>query len=220
MKAIVQGELHTSKSDKDNLLSTITDDVDAVFQEGREDHVGKEGWSLGYFLFVSGTLCVFWLISVFARGPTLEEQVDVPFHADIDWPLPDIYEKVPNFVKFISGIIGGTVTAVGLYVPIFAIPPFESLAIYTTVAMKPILVMGGVLIFSGGLILYEVRLMGGRDERMAKSIEMTCQDQGYETVAVLCGEAHRSGIAEELRRRGWEVETHASSSRFSSLIWN
>lgn len=216
MKAIIQGEVHTSKADKDNLESQLRDEVDAVFHEGREDHIG-EPLTLGYVVFLIGALLAFLFMSSLLRGPGLEERTEIPYHGTIDIPLPDLYSRFPSWMILIAGISGGVFSAIGLYLPYISLPLLGEYLVFTSLILKPLFVVGGPLLFTLVLILWENRWLGARNEEMADSIVSISEEEGYEKVAVLCGEAHKTPITQRLEDEGWEVDPQSSSSILSKI---
>lgn len=217
MEAIIQGEVHTSKSDKDDLQTEIAGGVDAVFHEGREDHIG-ESLTFGYIVFLSGALLLFWFISSLLRGPGLEDRTNLPYHSTIDLPLPDIYSVMPNWLILVAGVCGGTFSAFALYAPEIQILFLEDYVLYTSLFLKPVLLLCGPLLFSFILIIYENHKIGARNDEMANSIVNISEEEGYETVAVLCGESHREPIKKRLEDADWEVQTNSANSRLAKLF--
>lgn len=222
MKAIFQGEFHTSRSDETALHSQITEEVDAVFIEQREDSVKPDDWSIGYMWFLVGVTIYFWLQSLLSRAPD-DKEFGVPYHDEIDLKLPDFYTVIPARWKNIAGLVSLVFFLVGLYTPQFTIPYIELPTLislgYTALA-KPISVLGAPVLYSFLFIYFEERKLGYRDEEMAKNITQISNENDYETVVVSCGDAHLKRLPGLLEKNGWETEIHRSKHNLGSKIWH
>lgn len=221
MKAIVQGEFHASRSDRETLRSRVTEDVDALFVERRADRIGPDGWGLGYVWFVVGVLTLYWFQDVLDRGPAVEDTDSVPVHDEIDTPLPDLYRRLPRSWKLAAGVLTAGIFLVGLSTPYFTIPyvatPLAFDIVYTVI-VKLVTVLGAPLLYSFVLVALEERFVGGRDEDMARAITGVSRENGYRTVVVACGEAHVTRLRTLLEDRGWEVEVHESNQGWANVL--
>lgn len=222
MRAIFQGEFHTSRSDEKALHSHVTEEVDAVFEEQREDSVRPEEWTIGYAWFMLGISIYFWLQAVLSRASD-DQEYGVPVHDEIDMRLPDFYDIIPDSWKLIAGLLSVPFFLVGLYIPRFTVPylvlPVEVSLLYTAIA-KPIVVLGAPLLFSFILIFIEEKYIGARDEEMAKNITQISTENGYENVVISCGDAHLKRLPELLEERGWVTEKNRSELSLGSRIWH
>lgn len=222
MKAIFQGEFHTSESDKESLLTHLDEDVDALFVEQREDTLNPDNWNVGYLSFIIGTCIYYWFQALLDSGPRITDEADMPVFDDIDTPLPELYARFPSIWTVPTGVFSGSVFLYGVFIseitiPFIAVPP--AITTIYTVVMKPVFVIGAPVLFSGLLIYFEERRMGSRDEDMAVSITEAVEERGFHTVVVLCGDMHLDRLPGLLEKKGWDVEVHASNHSKASKLW-
>lgn len=222
MKAIFQGEFHTSKSDWESLKETISDeDVDAVFIENRPDNIGPEKWNLGYLSFLTGAFTIFWIQRLISRQPENPE-FDIPVHEEIDIALPALYRLFKKSWKIVGGALGMFVFALGLFRPVYPVPFIDTpdwVVILNTAILKPIMIIGAPLLFTFVLIYLEQRKLGYRDKKMSEEINRISRKNGYDVVAVSCGDAHLERLPNLLEDKGWEVDPKDSNLSFLTRIW-
>lgn len=222
MKAVFQGEFHVSTADREALDSRVSDEVDALFLEQREDTFSPDRWSLGYVWFLAGAFTIFWVQDRLDDGPDVREQHEVPVHDEIDIPLPELYEQLPDIWKVAAGLITGIMFFGGLLVPLYPVPlvdpPFQVTIAYSVV-VKTLMVTGAPLLYSFILIYAEERRLGIRDEAMATAIAEISEDRGYQTIVVSCGDAHLERLPDLLEEKGWETEVNESSHRWAAKFW-
>ena len=222
MKAIIQGEFHTSGSDREALLSHTDGDADALFIERRKDDYDPEQWTIGYVTFLTGVFTVFWIQDVFGGGPDVAEKASVPVHDEIDTPLPELYPRFPLSWTIGSGLLATGAFLFGLFSPLHTIPfislPPLAWVLYTLI-LKVAAVVGAFLLFSFFLIYFEERRIGSRDRDMAQAITEISSDKGYETVVVSCGAAHLNRLPKLLEEDGWDVEVNDSEHSGFAKVW-
>lgn len=214
MKAIVQGEFHTSKSDIQALKSHVTEEVDALFIEGREDAVKPEKWTIGYVFFVTGTSLIFWIQDLVDRDDP-EDFGDIPVYDEIDTSLPILHQRISKMGRMSVSMLCGAVLLFGLILPFFPVPFIpvpNSVVILNTIVVKLLIVAFVPVLYSFLIILIEERYIGGRDDDMVGAIDEISRENGHDTVVVSCGESHVNGITDRLEEKGWEVEPHYSDT--------
>jgi hypothetical protein len=222
MKAIFQGEFHTSSADRESLESQLDTDVDALFVEQREDRVSPDDWSLGYFSFLIGGLTVYWLQDVLYDGPEIKEKTEIPIHDKIDIDLPVLYPRFPQSWILGSAIFAGLIFAAGLFVSTFPFPFIDTPAIVSsifTAIVKLMMVAGAPLLFSSFLIILEERRLGTRDQDMAGEINEISKENRYETVVVSCGDAHLDRLPDLLEEKSWETDINESDHSWAAKVW-
>lgn len=219
MEATIQGEFHTSSRDRDLLRTRIQEnDAEALFQEGREDSIEPERWSVGYILFLTGAFSVFLIEDKFGDG---ELEVEVPKFDNIDMPLNTLYQGTSKWNILGAYLLGGGCMGLGVLGTIEMVSLFTSTPLAGDaygVIVKFFFVIVSPLLFSFVIIANEVRSSGSRDAYMAKEIDRISSENRFEKVVVSCGNAHVEGIQQELESRGWKVTTHNSKhSRMAAL---
>jgi len=222
MKAIFQGEFHTSSSDRESLFDQIDENVDALFVENREDSVSPDNWSFGYLLFLVSTFTFFWLQAFLDNGPRIEDEVDVRVFDEIDTPLPVLYSRLPLSWTVPTGLFTGLVFLYGIFTPAMTIPLVSAPPILDTIyliIMKPVLVVGSLILFSGILIFLEERYMGRRDQDMVHAVTKKTIEKRYQTVVVLCGDMHLARLPMLFEDEGWDVEVNESSFGRIGKLW-
>lgn len=219
MKAIIQGEFHTSSKDREALKSRISPDTDALFVEGRADTVNRERLTIPYVSFLTGALLIFWIEDKI--GPENVE-VEIPRHENIDIPFPELYSKFPTRAIVYSSIFPILLVFYALYWPQTGVPLIDSPMIIDVVyeiVLDLFLILGAPLVFSFGLILYDEKFLESRDEQMSENIHTTSHTEGYDTVVISCGQAHVTPIESRLQEKGWETESYDSEYENSALYW-
>lgn len=197
----------------------MSEDVDALFIEGREDVVKPEKWSIGYIVFLIGTFLIFWLQDLIDRED-LEETVDIPIYDEIDTQLPVLYQRISPIGSMAAGAFCGGIWLFGLAMPFFPfplIPVPDWIVIVYSLVVRMLIISFVPVLFSFLMIFTEERYIGGRDDDMVESIEEISSENGYHTVVVSCGESHVKGISERFEARGWDVEPHYSDTLLARL---
>ncbi|WP_396613982.1 hypothetical protein ACH9L7_19805 (plasmid) [Haloferax sp. S1W] len=229
-KALIKGETHLSKKDKQALMDFDLSNFDAVFREGYDkDYFQRDIDSL-YALFAIGhvvygaTYGRFYMSTDGFRAKA--ENQDVPFHGKIDAAIHETYEMVSNWKRallfalspFFAAIILGLISTPFRLVVEKLAPQWMPALVYSA-AIGMIFVFG----FAWALayfLLIEGRAMYDRDEGMAESILQISDEEGYQTVLVSCGGNHRKGIANYLRDEGWDVEEQTTDSPIGKIyLW-
>ena len=218
-EATVQGEVHAGETDKRALLSRGLQEYDAVLVEGRSPTLVVEDLTAGYAAFLMGYVTLMWLQSATVRarerlvGPPgaradfrdAVERAGVDYYDRIDADTAAVYDLVPTTVRYLLGLWLGSVLAVTILAGVsrlvvagFALSiPY----LYTTFAVVFVKLSGG-----------------GRAVHMAESVTDIAEARSYDTVAVLCGDAHREDVGDALERREWSVTTHGSRHPLGRLL--
>ncbi|MEZ3145782.1 hypothetical protein [Halobaculum sp. MBLA0143] len=221
MKAILQGEVHTSSADRKSLESQLDRDVDALFVERRADSVSPECWSLGYVVFLTGVFTIYWVQEVLRDEPDVEQLSSVPVHDEIDTTIPVLYDRFPRVWIATVGLLSLVALSLALFAPSFGPPLIEvspaTSAVYTVV-VKFVILGGTPVLFSGTLIGLDLRRLGSRDRDMADNIDRIATENGYETVVVSCGERHLEQLSELLEENGWEIEVSNTNHKLRTRI--
>ncbi|SNR38351.1 hypothetical protein [Halorubrum vacuolatum] len=221
MKAVIQGEIHVSSTDRCLLDSRLDQNADALFVEAREDRVGPDGWSVGYLSFLIGILILYWLQDVLSNGPGIKEKTNLPIHDEIDTPLPELYAELPQSWIVTLGIPTAIIFVAGLLIPSFPIPFINEpviVGVIFTLSMRLLMLISAICLFSFGLIILEEKRIGTRDQHMASEIDRIARAKGYQTVVVSCGDEHIDRLPALLEERGWETEVHESAHNWAAKI--
>jgi hypothetical protein len=222
MKAILQGEFHTSSRDRESLDSRISGEVDALFIEQRNDSFRPDHWTIGYIAFVLGALSIFWVQAKLNDGPDPSENSRIPVHDRIDTPIPKLYSILPRSWKLGFGAISFAIFLGGVLTPEFHLGFLGAGSVLNTIysmISKLAMTVGAPLIFSFLLISSEEKYLGRRDRDMAESITAVSRENGYSKVVVSCGNAHLESLKELLEQSGWEVKVYESNSTFLSDVY-
>lgn len=219
MKAIIQGEGHIVKKDREDLLDRVSEDTDGVFIEGREDNISLSRIASGYAFFLAGMVIYFGFIRSLRniRMHPLQEKLEemgIPFHDEIDKEIPDIYSEFPGWANV-------PMAAVFLLTFVYLFqrqtPPvvqFGSFTTSTTALVGFILILLSPIAYFSTVIQLESLLVEGRDTTMANSIMDVSKDEGWETVVISCGQEHVDPIQRILEDNGWTVKPYEGNYRW------
>lgn len=214
-EAVVQGEVHTSESDRLALVDRDLEDCDALLVEGRSRTLVVRELTLGYAGFLMGYVTLMWVQAAVDRlrrrlsGHTplreLAEHAGVDYHDRIDADTHTAYEMCPDSLKYVFGGLLVVVLCVGILVGV------NRLVVATLALSLPHLYTS--------LCILAVKATGDRRARhMAERITHIADERSYERVAVLCGTAHREAIGEALEERDWSVRTYGSRHPLGRLF--
>ncbi|GGL64186.1 hypothetical protein [Halocalculus aciditolerans] len=227
-EALVKGETHSSKKDKQALLNLDFTEYDAVFREGYDkDYFQRDIDSL-YALFAIGHLVYGATYSrLYHSGDEFKRQAKrqgLPVHDRIDAAVYETYEMVPRWQRgglfLISPLFAGLILG-------FVVQPVDWVLSRVAPGILGELAFAGVVLtllcfgFVWALayfLLIENRAMYERDEVMAREIVQIVETNGYESVLISCGGNHRSGISSYLREERWEVKEEATDSLLGKLL--
>lgn len=226
--ALVKGETHLSKQDKQALLNLELSEYDAVFREGHDkDYFQRDIDSL-YALFAIGHIVYGATYSRLYRSSDefkqRAKQQGLPVHDRIDAAVSETYEMVPRWKRgglflispLFAGLILGIVAQPAEWVVTRVVPGLlPELAFAGAISM---LLCFGFVWALAYFLLIEGRAMYDRDEVMAKEIIQITEENGYESVLISCGGNHRPGIASYLRNEGWEVTEDETDSPLGTLL--
>ena len=214
-EATVQGEVHAAETDTQALLRRGLDGYDAVVVEGRSPTLVVRDLTLGYATFLMGYVSLMWVQAAVSRlrgrlgkRTSLKraaESAGVAYHDRIDADTAAVYEMAPRWGRWLLGTWLASLLAfsilVGVSRPVLVLFSLSIPQLYTTLT---VVIIG----------------LSGRSRAvyMAESITQLAEDQAYERVAVVCGDAHREAIGEALRAREWVVETYKSRHPLRRLL--
>ncbi|PSP57041.1 hypothetical protein BRC72_11615 [Halobacteriales archaeon QH_7_66_36] len=230
MKAVVKGETHLSKKDKQALMQMDLSEFDAVFREGYDTDYFKRDITSMYALFGIGHLvygATFGRL-YFSLDEMKEdaEEKGVGFHDEIDSSVRETYEMVSVkkqillliLSPFLGMLILGLVSApFQIFLPDLS-PMLTVLTGY--VAGLAVILFFGFVWALGFFMLIVDEVMYDRDEHMAENIIEISEEEGYEKVLVSCGGEHLSGISSYLEENGWETEERTTDSPIGKvLLW-
>ena len=227
-EALIKGETHSSKKDKQSLLNRDFSEYDAVFREGYDkDYFQRDIDSL-YALFAIGHIVYGATYGRLYRSSDEfkqhAKQQGLPVHNRIDAAIYETYEMVPRWQRgglfllspFFAGLILGLIAQ-----------PAEWLLSRVTPGLLRELTFAGVVFtllcfgFVWALayfLLIEGRVMYDRDGKMAREVVQIAEANGYESVLISCGGNHRPGIASYLRDEGWDVTEEPTDSLLGKLL--
>jgi len=229
-EALIKGETHFSKSDKQALLEMDLSEFDAVFREGYDtDYLQRELTSL-YALFAIGHMVYGATFGrLYFSLDEMEAEADelgIGFHDEIDTAVYENFEMV-SFRKRIFPFLLSPVAA--LLIAGLLISPFRWLVINFAPGLLWMFELGAaaIFLFCFGFIwafayflLIAEEVMYDRDEEMAQEIVRLTAENSYQKVLVACGDTHRDGMSEYLEEEGWETTKQATDSPFGKvLIW-
>ena len=214
------GEVHLSQMDHERLLNTDLSQCEAVFREGGQTEIPIKDISVGYALFAIG-----YLLYGITYGRTYKnsepfeqkvDSVDLPLY-QVDADLRETYEMLSRSERILSFLFAPFVTIIVISIPITI--GNQVLAIAGASASDWLIFLGGLaFLFIFGLgwvlayfLLAESRVMKRRDSYMVDVIRETIKSNGYSTVMISCGDAHRTGIADTLEAEGWDVQEYPTT---------
>lgn len=197
MKAIVQGETHISRADRNDLLDHISDETDCIFMEGGKAEITRSKLTPGYAFFLIGMITYLGFLRSLrkCRMPPLEEEASeygTDFHGNIDMNVIDMYSDATKLwgLFFVILII---------VMAILARNTLDAFFIGFLVAIAPL----GYF----GFLMFPEKTMEGRDQAMASNIRKIAEENGYDEIIVSCGQKHVDGISNILDDyRGWNVK--------------
>lgn len=229
-EALVKGETHLSKRDKQALMEMDLSDFDAVFREGHDTDYFERDITSMYALFGIGHLVYGATFGrLYFSLDELKEDAGkkgVGFHDEIDTSVYESFEMV-SVKKRLFLLLLSPILAVFLLA--FASVPFQILLassppILTTISryaagLAVILFFGFAWALAYFMLIID-EVMYDRDEHMAENIIEISEQNGYEKVLVSCGGEHRAGIASHLEDNGWETEDRVTDSPIGKvLLW-
>ncbi|NHN58551.1 MULTISPECIES: hypothetical protein [Halorussus] len=227
-EALVKGETHSSKKDKQALLDLDLSEYEAVFREGHDkDHFERDIDSL-YALFAIGHIVYGATYSRLYRSSDefkqQAKQQGLPVHDRIDAAVYETYEMVSRWQR--GGLFLLSPLFAGLMLGFIAQPAEWVLSRVAPGLLQELTFAGVVLtLLCFGFVwalayflLIEGRVMYDRDEAMAREVVQIAEANGYESILISCGGNHRPGIASYLRGEGWDVTEEPTDSLLGKLL--
>jgi len=230
MKAVIKGEVHSSRKDKRALLDIDLSQFDAVFKEGRDNNTFNRDISLVYALFSIGHI-VFRATfgKLYVSTDDFEQQVEnegVDFFDDIDTDFEEVYSLISTkkrvLLLFPALIVAALPFGIFLgfveWVTVRTAPSYLRL-VFTVATLALILLFG----FAWACAYFQLVLGSvtrARDEYMAENIIEIAEREGYDSIVVSCGDGHCRGISTRLEEKGWETDVRRTENPVGKLaVW-
>lgn len=211
-KAVIHGETHETRKDREAILDHNLNEFGAIFVEHRE-----ESFEWGY-----SPLYLFFVIGYFIHTRVLNRIVDlagsmmgkIKFWSNSQQLEYNNFDyKLRNSEAEFEDSIDADIER---FYKMLGRDRYIALIFPLVVALLPIylnnqyygLILIPFLYFASSAILVNSR--GKRDRFMANKIAERSEKENYETILVICGDSHVEGIKEELKDKGWKIETHRS----------
>lgn len=226
-EAEIQGETHLSRKDKQTLMQLDLNSFDAVFREGHNADYFERDLTVGYTLFAIGHLLYGATYGRIYTSPIdFEEKVeasDIPFYK-VDAEIYETYEMVPRWKRILILLIAPIFSLIilGLF-----LSPFDWAIGFLGLTLPYWVSIIGAILFLlffglawplGYFILLEGEVMSDRDQYMSDEILRISNENGYETVLMSCGDAHRRGISDALEEADWSVEEHPTENWLGRVL--
>jgi len=228
VEAVIKGEVHLSKKDKQALEEYDLSRFDAVFREGYNKNLFQRDLNTLYALFAIGHLVYGATFGrIYFSSEVLQanaEKKGVPYYDEIDAAVHETYEMVPRWKRLGLAVLS-PVWAVILVV-VISLPlrwaatlfPSDFSTAGQVAGAVVLLLCFGFLCALGYFIMVVGEVMYSRDEKMADEIFRISEKEDYDTVFVSVGGDHRRGIAKELEEEGWEVREETSDSLIGKIL--
>lgn len=223
-EALVKGETHSSKRDKQELLELDFSRFDTVFRESHEKDYFEREITTGYLVFVIGHILYG---GTYARFYESGEEVKRTVEAEglpwiqMDADVAETFEMVPRWNRalllLLSPVMGSLLFGVAS-IPFYVVLDVVAPSWIPWVGVLALIFLFGFACALGYFLLIENEVMASRDGYMAKEIIRITEAAGYERVVVSCGGKHRPGIAARLRDHGWEVEEQGTKSALGKIL--
>ncbi len=204
-RAIIQGEVHTSRSDKTAVTEQLAH-VDALMRESIEQ-TREERWHPVYLLLFTGM-------------KLFRNTVQRILYAS-DRPVFTLANDRDVAVHRIDISVGDWTTAIGTGKQLILLGLAGFMTYGTVAEIQPgwLQAVIGVIAFILLFFLYAALLtIPERDALMAENIIGLSETNQYDDVLVSVGDAHIPGIAEHLETAGWTVETYKSNTMFGDIL--
>lgn len=215
-RAVIKGDIHTSKRDWQEFIHYDPSQFDAIFMEGRDPtDLSYRGADVMYSMFVYGYMFYRHVLHLFYEHVqpgriSMREQVEEwevwwDYFPYFDAALPEVFEMLDDFeTPLLFGlawiIMGFTVNL--LVGPIIDLIPV--IGVLFAVLLGTFLVPTYFMIF----VFLALDFRGNRRNRfMAREIERVARENGYQNVLIFTGQYHMKYVAQHLRNDGWQVQT-------------
>jgi hypothetical protein len=227
-EALVKGETHLSKKDKQALLDLDLSEYDAVFREGHDKNYFQRDIDSLYALFAIGHVVYGATYSrLYRSSDAFKQQAKrqgLPVHDRIDAAVYETYEMVPRWQR--GGLFLISPLFAGLMLGLVAQPTEWVLSRVVPGLLRELAFAGVILtLLCFGFVwalayflLIEGRAMYDRDAAMTREIVQITEANGYDSVLISCGGNHRPGIASYLRDEGWEVTEESTDSLLGRVL--
>lgn len=227
-EALIKGETHLSKKDKQALLDLDLAEYDAVFREGHDKNYFQRDIDSLYALFAIGHVVYGATYGrLYRSSDEFKQQAKeqgLPVHDRIDAAVYETYGMVPRWQR--SGLLLLSPLFAGFILGLVAQPAEWMLSRVAPGLLRELAFAGVILLLLGFgfvwalayFLLIEGRAMYDRDETMAREIVQITEANGHESVLISCGGNHRPGIASSLRDEGWDVIEETTDSLLGKLL--
>lgn len=226
-KALIKGETHLSRKDKQALMELDFSQFNAVFREGYDRDYFRRGMDSLYALFAIGHIVYGATFGrLYFSSDDLEEKAEsegVPYFGEIDAAIFETYEMVPRWKRGLLFLLSPFWAV--LILGVVTLPIHRALNWFSVGSPVQGVVGAVLLIFFYGFAwawayfhLIESEVMYKRDEKMAEEVARISDENGYESILLMCGGKHRPGIASYLEDQGWKVEQRTTDSPIGKLL--
>jgi len=223
-KAIIQGEIHISPTDRRSLMKRETNQYQALYCEGRSGRISPHYQQNRYNFYVIGilTLKLFYGIVAYIytnlfpkSGYDIESQAKdagLAFDDNIDVEIDEIFDSY-NTQTVNNTLIGLILLFVLLFWYSFQVDTLNFVIVSTSIPFWILPFVYAILLpFVYSSLLISFANTGDRDEKMAHSIMRKCDERDHDSILILVGEKHVEPIGEMLDDEGWEVEKQRSNN--------
>lgn len=230
MEAVIKGETHLSKKDKQALMEIDLTDFDAVFREGYDKHYYERNITSLYALFAIGHILYG---ATYGRLYFSSEEIEaranahgIEYYDEIDTPIYEVYDLVTPWKRYLllglspvlAGILMGLPAAL-LHWIIQQVAP--GLLLYFNIAGGfAVIFLFGLALALAFFMMIAYDVTEKRDADMAENIIEIAEREGYNSILVTCGGQHCSGISSRLEANGWETRIERTDSYVGKiLLW-
>lgn len=222
-EAIIKGEMHASRSDKQDLEGIDTSDFDAVCFESHDKDFFARTLTLRYALYCIGHILYGATAGrVYTSTDSFKSRLHtdgVPTH-DVDADVHEQYGFVATWAHWVM-----VVASLGVGAGVAAVPA----AVVVVVVQQVDYMIGMILAIAVFSLLWGFAwalsynwmhgypAMKHRDQFMADTIQWITAVNDYDRVLVACGDGHVEGIRRLLKEEGWTIKADRSRSLLARL---
>lgn len=221
-EAVVRGEVHIGKRDREALFDRDLSKYDALYVEGRSNTIKLSHYTNRYWLYLIGVLTLRLLYTSFnfvysileLDNYNLKKEAEkhgLKFEDETDLELDELYNRYDPRMKtwFPITLVGLFILLVirALFVETIDVGGIETAIPYWFVPLA----FGMIIPFSYFNLLEEFGSDFDRDIEMATNIASQTESRGQDQILVLVGDAHVEPITDQLETQGYNVTPERSS---------
>lgn len=233
-KAVVQGEIHISHTDRRSLMERETDQYQALYCEGRSGTISPHHHRNRYNLYVIGILTLDLIYGTFEyiysnlfpnAGYNIgaqAKQAGLCFDDNIDLEINEIFEsyntQTVNFTLICLIVLYVLTFLYSFWTDSlnFSIPGL--ITVSTPIPWWLLALVFAILLpFTYSSLLITFGGDGNRDKKMVNSIIKRCDDRDHDSILILVGDKHVEPIGEKLDNEGWDVEKQRSNHTIARI---